>query len=194
MKVRPHESTAAGRQPDPDGGAPLDGDSVEQIVRDHQRSVRGFLRYLGCPLRVVDDLAQETFLTFLSSSEFEVRSERATSRYLRTIARHLFLKALRKSGSDVIATDLEAAEEAWVRYHDHDRGPYLDALQTCLAGVSGKARTALDLRYGDDLGQQAIAQEMALTESGVHSLLVRARKKLRACIESKLGSNGEGRS
>lgn len=190
MKVRPDESTADRSRPEAAASERLDGDAVEAIVREHQRSLRGFLRYLGCPPRMVDDLAQETFLRFLSS-DFQVRSDPATSRYLRTIARHLFLKALRRTGRDLVSTDLDAAEDAWVRYHDGERGPYLDALERCLVAIRGRARVALDLRYGRDMDKQAIAREMELTESGVNSLLVRARRKLRACVEGKLGARPE---
>ncbi len=172
-------------------GAFLDPEAIEQLVRDHQDALRGFLRYLGCPSRSVDDIAQETFLTFLSA-RFEPRSDRSTARFLRSIARHLFLKSLRGLQRAPASLDVEAAEAAWVRYHDDERGPYLEALGSCLTGLRGKARTALQLRYASDLGQVAIADRMNLTESGVHSLLVRARKRLRTCVEEKLGRGSAG--
>lgn len=193
-RVTFHSTGARSRDadgPDPPGErspeGPLDGDAVEALVREHQSAVRGFLRYLGCPSRSVDDIAQETFLTFLSA-RFEQRSERSTARYLRSIARHLFLKSLRRLDRDPPSLDLDAAEAAWVRYHEDERGPYLEALRGCLAGLKGKAQRALKLRYDSDLGQADIAQRLELSESGVHSLLVRARRKLRECVEGKLGA------
>ncbi|MEM9802532.1 MAG: sigma-70 family RNA polymerase sigma factor [Planctomycetota bacterium] len=169
-------------------GAPggLDGESVERLVLAHQGPLRAFLRYLGCPSGVVDDLVQETFLTFLSA-EFEVRDERSTARYLRTIARHLFLKSLRRLDRDPPQLDLEAADDVWAEFQEDAGGvPYLDALRRCLHGVQGRARVALDLRYSDNLGRAAIARQLKITESGVHSILVRARRRLRECVERRL--------
>ncbi|MEM9381791.1 MAG: sigma-70 family RNA polymerase sigma factor [Planctomycetota bacterium] len=191
MSVHPHRtnddpptggSAVSGRR---DG---LDGDAVEALVVAHQGAVRGFLGYLGCPRSHVDDLVQETFLTFLSA-RFEERDARATARYLRSIARHLFLKSLRRLDRDPPAIDLDAAESVWAEFQDDGGGaPYLDALRRCLSGVTGRARDALELRYAGDLGRAAIARRLELSESGVHSILVRARRRLRECVERRLGA------
>jgi RNA polymerase sigma-70 factor (ECF subfamily) len=169
-------------------GAPLDGDAVERLVLAHQGALRGFLRYLGCPASLVDDLVQETFLTFLSA-RFEHRDDRATARYLRTIGRHLFLKSLRRLDRDPPALDLDEAEAVWAEFQDDGGGaPYLDALRSCLGGVTGRAKDALEMRYAGNLGRAAIAEKLELTESGVHSILVRVRRKLRECVERRLGA------
>ncbi|MEM8710943.1 MAG: sigma-70 family RNA polymerase sigma factor [Planctomycetota bacterium] len=167
-------------------GDTLDGDAIEALVREHQGPVRSFLRYLGCPKSTVDDLVQETFLTLLDST-FEVRDQRSTARYLRSIARFRYLKSLRRLDREPPALNLEAAENAWCDLREEDAGrPYMDALMKCLDGLRGRAREALDLRYGGGLGRTAIATRMALSESGVHSILVRARRRLRECVEGRL--------
>ena len=170
------------------GSAALDGEAVEALVVTHQGAVRGFLRYLGCPRAHVDALVQETFLTFLSA-RFEERDDRATARYLRSIARHLFLKSLRRLDRDPPSVDLDAAETVWSEFQEDAGGaPYLDALRRCLTGVTGRTKDALELRYAGNLGRAAIAQRLQLSESGVHSILVRARRRLRECVERRLGA------
>ncbi len=155
-------------------------------MREHQGPVRSFLRYLGCPRSEADDQVQETFLTFLDAT-FVLRDERSTARYLRSIARHRFLKSLRRLDREPPSLDLEAAEDAWRDLREDDSGrPYMDALLKCLEGIRGRARQALDLRYGGGLGRTDIATKMALSESGVHSILVRARRRLRECVEGRL--------
>ena len=167
-------------------GPRWDGASVEALVRAHQRPLGSFLRYLGTPHGSVDDLVQETFLTSLSS-RFEERHDAATARYLRAIARHLFLKSLRRSDREPPEVDLEGAERVWVRFEeDGNKSPYLDALKTCLKAVEGRSRTALDLRYENGMDRAAIARELGVTVSGVHSILVRARRRLRECVERRL--------
>ena len=152
----------------------------------HQGAVRGYLRYLGCPSSLVDDLAQETFLTLLSA-QFEERDEHSTARFLRTIARHLFLKSLRRLDRDPPSLDLDEAESVWVEFQEDEGGaPYLDALRRCLTAIKGRAKAVLELRYTGNLGRAAIAGQLELSESGVHSILVRARRQLRECVERRV--------
>lgn len=182
---RPLPAASAGTDPAPPGA--LDGDGVEALVREHERGLRGFLRYLGCPTGEVDDLLQETFLTFLSA-DFERREPRATARYLRSIGRHLFLKGLRRRERQAPALDMAEAEAVWAGFQEEGGGaPYLEALRRCLEGLGGRARRALELRYAADMGQAAIAARLEMAESGVHSILVRARRRLRECLDRRLG-------
>ena len=167
-------------------GDRLGGDAIEELVRQHQSSLRAYLRYLGCATSSVDDLAQETFLTFLSAN-FDVVDDRSTAKFLRSIARHLFLKSLRSADPQSLAEELDDADATWVRYLDQDGGgPYLDALKACLRVVKGRTKAALALRYESGLGRGAIADRLGASESAVHSMLVRVRRSLRECVERRL--------
>ena len=158
---------------------------VEALVHRHQGAVRGFLRYLGCPRPLLDDLVQETFLSVLSSP-FEDRGERSTAAFLRTVARNHFLKAMRKERRQPLVTDFAGAEGAWLEFQGEDGGhTYLAILRQCLASLQGRAAEVLRLRYGESLRRTAIADRCDLTESGVKSILVRARRKLRECVERR---------
>lgn len=159
---------------------------VEALVHAHQGALRGYLDFLGCPAQLLDDLVQETFLAFLSS-RFEDRGERQTSSYLRAIARHLFLKGLRRRHIEPLAMDLSAAEEVWAETQECDGGEaYMEALRRCWEGLDGKVRRALELRYTSNLARVDIARSLGIGESGVHSILVRAKRRLRACIERRM--------
>jgi RNA polymerase sigma-70 factor (ECF subfamily) len=159
---------------------------VEGLVRRHQGSVRGFLPFLGCPASEVDDLVQDAFLSVLRAG-FEQRSEAATSAYLRRVARNLFLKSLRLARQRPPVVDLDGAERAWVAFEGDDRGEsYLNALRACLEAVDARAREVLQLRYRGELPRAAIAGRLGLSESGVKSVLVRTRRRLRACVERRL--------
>ena len=169
-----------------DSGPSWDEDAVERLVLVHQGAVRSYLRFLGCPSSSLDDLVQETFLTLLSA-DFEVHGEAAAGRYLRTIARHLFLKSLRRLDRTPLPLDMDAAEGVWARRYGTTGGShYMDALRTCLESISGRAKRALEMRYTTGLGRAAMAKKLELTESGVHSILVRVRRKLRQCVEERI--------
>ena len=159
---------------------------LERLVRRHQASVRGFLLFLGCPSSMVDDLVQDAFLAVFDA-RFEERSEAATGAYLRTVARNLFLKAMRRERLHAAAIEYEGAERTWVEFEADDEGDgYLAALRQCLESVQGRAREVLGLRYRSNLVRTAIAGRLGMSESGVKSVLVRTRKRLRECIERKL--------
>ncbi|MCZ6597897.1 MAG: sigma-70 family RNA polymerase sigma factor [Planctomycetota bacterium] len=164
------------------------GEAVEALVRTHQGAVRGYLVVLGCPPHLVDDLVQEVFLAVLRSP-FEDRGRTSTSAWLRTVARNLFLKAMSRERRQPPAGDLALAEAAWEEFERDDGGEsYIAALRSCMAGLKEDVRTALELRYRERMRRSAIAHQLGLSEAGVKSILVRAKKRLRACIERKLAA------
>jgi len=167
---------------------PIGKEAVEAVIRTHQGAVRGYLGFLGCPADRLDDLVQDAFLSVLTS-RFEQHSERKTGAYLRKVARHLLLKLLERERRQQPLVELRAAELAWGEFERDDGGQgYLAALRECLGSVRGRPREVLELRYTKSLRLASIADRLALTESGVKSILVRTRRKLRDCIERRLAS------
>ncbi|MBK9388622.1 MAG: sigma-70 family RNA polymerase sigma factor [Planctomycetes bacterium] len=117
-------------------------------MRRHQRSVRSYLLYQGCPAHLADDLVQETFLSFLAA-RFEHRAEAATAAFLRKVARHLFLKAMERERRAPALMDEDASEVAWVAFEGEDGGRgYVQAMKDWLAKLRGRAAEVVALRYG----------------------------------------------
>lgn len=161
----------------------LNGQQIEELVRRHQTALRGFLTYLGCPRAMLDDLIQEVFLSVLSS-RFEDRGERSTAAFLRTVARNLFLKAMRRERRQPRIIDLAGAERAWADFQGEDGGStYLSALRECMSRLGARPTEALEMRYRRNMRRAAIAAHFGMSESGIKSLLVRTRRKLRECVE-----------
>lgn len=161
---------------------------VEALVRDHQGSIRGYLVFLGCRSDRVDDLVQDTFLSVLSSS-FEHRSAASTSAYLRKVARHLHLKSREREQRQLTLAEWGGVELAWIEFEADDGGQgYLNALRECLRSVRGRPHEVLQMRYAQSLQLAVIATRLELTESGIKSILVRTRRKLRDCIERRQAS------
>ena len=156
------------------------------MIRSHQAGVWRYLRVLGCDAAQADDLTQDTFLAVLQRP-FEHYNASATSAYLRTVARNLFLTAKRRAAPLVNLTDMDDLNAAWCRWAGDDGGQGLvAALESCLQTLAERSRRALDLRFRQQLSRADIASALGLSEDGAKNLLQRAKQHLRKCIEQKL--------
>lgn len=166
-------------------GAALTRGAFVDLIQGHQAGVWRYLRYLGCDEARADDLTQETFLA-VWKKPFELRSAAATRAYLRTVARNLFLMAVRRRRARPAMLDLDAADAVWSDHDADDGEEYRAALAVCLESLSERARHALELFYGEGAGRSVLAQALAMTVDGVKTLLRRTREALRTCIRMRI--------
>ncbi len=160
---------------------------TEALVREQQTRVWRYLRFLGCPPPLADDLTQESFLAILESPP-EDRGADALGAWLRGVARNLVRvqrRQLRK-GFDVLSE--EELELAFLRYVQTDDGDgYHDALRACMDSLEEKEQLAIRLRYEEDASREAIAKQADVSKEGAKTLLRRAKDKLRLCIRGRIG-------
>lgn len=159
--------------------------NVTALIEAHHATLWRYLRYLGCDRATADDLTQDTFLRVMEEP-FEDRGPQATSAYLRSVARNLFLMQVRRSRFVQTVEDLNAADAAWQRAHGDDSEERQNALARCLETVQGKARQALDLTYQHKLSGEEIAGRLGMSHQNVRVMLHRTREALRHCIEGRL--------
>jgi RNA polymerase sigma-70 factor, ECF subfamily len=160
-----------------------------QLIMDHQVSVWRYLRALGCTVEQAEDFTQETFLAVLEKP-FQQYSPHATRAYLRKVAYNLFVTAQRRSGRVVVVEDVEQYDKDWSRWAGHDDGEaLLDALRDCFEQLTERAKLALRKRFHDKSSRTDIATALAMTEHGAKNLMQRAKKRLRDCVEGKLGDS-----
>lgn len=159
--------------------------SPSELIRQHQTGLWRYLRFLGCSAHEAEDLVQETFLSVLRQS-FEQRSSTETAAYLRTVAKNLFLMAMRKADRAPAFCDLELADTVWAEFAQQDGGQrHLDLLRDCLEALPQKSRQAINLRYRDEQSREEMAVSLEMTLDGVKSLLRRIRTSLRECVQRK---------
>lgn len=183
-----HAKRAPGEPLPVDAAAETTGAVIERLVRDHQDAVRTYLSFLGASGDQVDDLVQETFLSFLGST-FQERDPASTRAYLRTIARNHLLKEYRRAGARPPMQDLDAADHAYEEYEADDGGHrFREALERCLATLRAEAQNVLRMRYGSSIPRTTIAERLGMSEAGVKSIIVRARRRLKECVERRLAS------
>jgi RNA polymerase sigma-70 factor (ECF subfamily) len=157
------------------------------LVHQYQAGVWRYLRYLGADESLADDLTQETFLA-VWKRRFVDHTPAATSQYLRTVARNLYLMSIRRRDRLPTLERIDLADEIWQRCTGDDSESMLTALSKCLDGLNGRARQAIDLHYRERRSRADIGRALELSEDGVKSLLRRTRDVLRRCVEQKRNS------
>jgi RNA polymerase sigma-70 factor, ECF subfamily len=161
-----------------------------QLVQTHQAGVRRYLRAMGCQAALADDVTQETFVAVLTRP-FQDIHPAATFAYLRKTAQHILIAHVRRAGRFQSLDNIERLDELWTREAGHDNAEMvLLHLRECLAGLSNRARLALDMRFRGKHSRAEIAAVLGITEHGAKNLLQRAKHALRSCLDKKLERNG----
>jgi len=167
------------------GARTIDEQDVIRLVQEHQAEVWRYLRFLGATAELADDLTQETFLQLLRAP-FEDRGPRARASWLRTVARHLYVKSFRRP--PFVLAEVEELEAAWQGFAGDDAGDTtILSLRECLERLDGRARQAIVWHYEERRARGFIGERLGIGEDGVKSLLRRTRAILRECIERRGG-------
>ncbi len=162
------------------------------FVREHQASLRSFLRMIGVHPDAVEDLAQETFLVAYRELE-SFDADQDLAKWLRGIARNLVRNEIRKTArrSRILHTDLtdhllcQAEEDgAEPRFEEHD----FHALRDCVEQLPEKSRRLVEGRYADEWNATFLADQFAMSATAVRLALMRIRRQLRTCIEKRIAN------
>jgi len=144
-----------------------------ELVQRHQVGVWRYLRMLGCDPATADDLTQETFLKVLRREMFVQHNDAATAAYLRRTAHNLLISMHRRGGRTKQVEAFETIDEVWDRWAGADLAgdEAVDALRSCLEGLTPRARLALQMRYADSASRVEIGKELGISEHGARNLM-----------------------
>lgn len=166
-------------------------EAFEQIVRENQRMVRAFLiRQVG-DQQVADDLAQDVFIAAYRGLA-RYRGTGSLISWLLGIARnHVLMHFRSKPPSTVVSLDsvLEGLHLKALEEHGFDAAAEeqrVDALRSCIQSLDPSQRDLLARFYYRSEGAEEIGRSIGKRAGAVRMLLMRLRKQLRTCIESKL--------
>ena len=158
---------------------------VGAAIERHRPALWRYLRVLGADDATADDLVQESFLVALERPDFDASRPAATFSFLRTTARHRWLKSQR---CRLTRREVEHADELWQQQcGDDGAGDYVDALRACVDELPARSRQLLEQTYHEGAGRAASARRFGMSENGVKSALRRLRTALHACIERRRG-------
>ncbi len=158
--------------------------SLLALLAEHQRPLWRYLRLLGADPDEADDLLQDTFVAFATRTG--ERPPAAPGAFLRGIARNLLLTARRRSRRQPLTDEWAAAVDQFAeQQRDAFADAQVDALRDCLQRLPDRARQAVQWHHVEGLSRRDTATRLGLGDEGTKSLLQRARRLLRDCIERR---------
>jgi len=170
--------------------------AFEAVIRAYLSQVIRAARGAGFGPDQAEDVAQATFMTLLETAQrFEGRSHIRT--WVFGILYKKISEARRKAGRDRDMDDIdEVFEQRFDSHGSWSRPPrpveaeafaseIRSGLVGCLDEVSTKQRMAFILRDVEDLKSEEVCNILDVTRTNLGVLLMRARNRLRECLESK---------
>ncbi len=173
-----------------------DAQALEEVVHAYLPQVLRAARGAGLPLQLAEDVAQDTFVTFIESApRCEGRSHVRT--WLFGILYKKIATARRNLGRDNEMDDIEEVLEqrfddvgSWRRPPRPVDAEVYDAevrqgIDGCLDGVPTNQRMAFVLREVEGMDTPEICKILEVTRTNLGVLLHRVRNRLRECLEAK---------
>jgi len=158
------------------------------LVKDHQASLRVFVRSLGVEPGWVDDLAQDTFVVAYREMD-SYDPARDFGKWLRGIARNLVRNELRKQGrhrrilhESLSQHLLNLAENK----EDQVDVTQLSALRDCVEQLPGRSRELVHSRYFEGWDATILADKFEMKAATVRQTLLRIRRQLYQCINQRV--------
>lgn len=159
------------------------------LVKEHQVSLRVFVRSLGVESGWVDDLAQDTFVVAYREMD-SYDPDRDFGKWLRGIARNLVRNELRKQGRHRrILHESLSQHLLGLAENEKDREvdvTQLSALRDCVEQLPGKSRELVRSRYFEGWDATILADKFEMKAATVRQTLLRIRRQLYQCVNQRV--------
>ena len=159
------------------------------LVKEHQVSLRVFVRSLGVELGWVDDLAQDTFVVAYREMD-SYDQDRDFGKWLRGIARNLVRNELRKQGRHRrILHESLSQHLLGLAENEKDREvgvTQLSALRDCVEQLPGRSRELVRSRYYEGWDATILADKFEMKAATVRQTLLRIRRQLYQCVNQRV--------
>jgi RNA polymerase sigma-70 factor (ECF subfamily) len=163
-------------------------DLTPDLLATQGRALRGLACSLLGDVHAAEDVVQETWLACLKHPG---ALPQRVSGWLGTVTKHLALHRLRGEGRRATRERLAAAPERLeaLQQRTLEREEALRAVTQALLALEEPYKTALLLRFYEDLSTSEIAAELELPLSTVKSRLSRGVERLRAKLGAEFGGD-----
>jgi RNA polymerase sigma-70 factor (ECF subfamily) len=168
--------------------------AVMRLALEHRAQLWGFLVGLTKDPARAEDLFQNTYLILCEKWEL-YRPGTNFLAWARQIARYEFLASIDPERRPFVTAEMEVLESA-MRAAESEGGPpssRREALRRCLDQMpQAKGRRVLELRYGEGLAGEKVAEQLGLSVNALYTLLSRVRRILQECIERRVRAEEAG--
>ncbi len=157
-------------------------EKIERIYREHYERVYAFLFRLCHDPSLTEDLVQETFFqAFVSLHKFRGDSEMFT--WLASIAKHMYLKYLRKKRMSLETADIELVVNTYCANEETpeeqlERCEVEEAVRRVVRKIPDKYRDVVMLRIYAELTFAQVARALNISENSAKVIYCRAKKML----------------
>ena len=158
------------------------------LVKEHQASLRVFVRSLGVEPDWVDDLAQDAFVVACREMG-SYDPERDFGKWLRGIARNLVRNELRKQGRHRRILN-EGLSQHLLEFSEQEEDQFevghVSALRDCVEQLPGKSRELVHARYYEGGNASILADKFEMKAATIRQTLLRIRRQLYQCINQRV--------
>jgi RNA polymerase sigma-70 factor (ECF subfamily) len=164
--------------------------SMRELARlwiQSQPAISAYLTANVLDVHHAEDLVQEVAQVVAEKFD-EYDRERSFTSWTLGIARNRLLKYYRSRSRDRLVLSEAALAQlgSALERVEHEAEDRRNALRMCLERVEGRRRRVLEMRYGENVKVNEIAQQLGMSSDGVSVMLHRIRSMLHACIEKQL--------
>jgi len=167
---------------------------VMKLALEHRAQLWGFLVGLTKNPAQAEDLFQNTYVILCEKWE-QYRPGTNFLAWARQIARYEFLASVDPERRPFVTAEMEILESA-LRAAESDGGApssRREALRSCLDQLpQARGRRVLELRYGEGLAGERVAEQLGLSVNALYTLLSRVRRLLQDCIERRVRAEEAG--
>lgn len=164
-----------------------DGDEAafRVLVDRHVGSLTGVARRMLADGAEAEDVAQETFVRlWRSAGDLEIGGP-GVRPWLMRVATNLCLDRLRARRRLQVDADVPETPVSAVQARGLEEQQLSERVETALAALPERQRSALVLFHYEGLSQMEVAEAMDVSEEAVESLLARARRALRGSLANE---------
>ena len=158
--------------------------AFSDLVIRHQRKAWNIAWRMLNDTEEAEDVAQEAFIRILKAAP-RYRPEAAFSTYLYRVVTRLCLDRLDKKQPDYMDAPPESVSSEPDPSETLGKKETADAVRGMLNKLSPRQRTAIILRYYENLSYREIAEAMNISEKSVEHLLARGRDALGHFLDDK---------
>ena len=158
------------------------------LVKEHQASLRVFVRSLGVEPDWVDDLAQDSFVVACREMG-SYDPERDFGKWLRGIARNLVRNELRKQGRHRRILN-EGLSQHLLEFSEQEEEQFgagdVSALRDCVEQLPNRSRELVRSRYYEGWNATVLADKFEMKAATIRQTLLRIRRQLYQCINQRM--------